>query len=310
MSEKDTTGIFTVEGNVAGSAALKMAKQREKQMANFAQQKQEMEEKGRVPNIQDVNARFKKETISNVAKEYKKQTYGLKTRDEFVRLKELEKSAEPLKKKGLSKRERKRMKREKKRLKKQKLLSFNDDDGHDDHVDDTLEIAHSIVKDPSVRTDFLPDRERDVQRKKKEEEEAKRLEAVEEEAKKEKFTVKFSLYDGTDHAYQVTMKKDQTVMDFLNAVREECIDDFPELKKHAAIDLMYVKNNLILPTSMQFFELMKLRTKVKPLFQLSKNNETTEGLVCLRFWYDRHKHIYPADRWESYHDDKVYRIEP
>lgn len=308
MAEKDTTGIFTVEGNVAGSAALKLAKQREKQLASFEQKKQELSAQSRVPHIQDVNARFKKEVISSAAKQYKKQTYGLKTREEFVRLKELEKSAQPLQKKGVSKRERKRRQREEQRAKKQKLLSFDHEDEEKEEEDSDQKVA-TFVKDPTVRTDFLPDRDRDVRRKQEMQDRKKAKLAQEEERKKEEFTVKFSLFDGMDHAFQVKMRKDQTVMEFLEAAREACATDFPEMKKHAAIDLMYVKRNLILPTSMSFFELMKLRTRAAPLFSLSDNNETTEGLVCIRFWYDRHKHIYPADRWESYHEDKVEQID-
>ncbi|KAI9215987.1 XAP5, circadian clock regulator-domain-containing protein, partial [Blastocladiella britannica] len=37
--------------------------------------------------------------------------------------------------------------------------------------------------------------------------------------------------------------------------------------------------------------------------------ETTDshpGKVCQRVWYERHKHIFPASRWEVFDPDKQY----
>ena len=30
------------------------------------------------------------------------------------------------------------------------------------------------------------------------------------------------------------------------------------------------------------------------------------GKVCVRHWYDKNKHIFPASRWEAYDPEKDY----
>lgn len=78
---------------------------------------------------------------------------------------------------------------------------------------------------------------------------------------------------------------------------------------------MFVKEDIIIPHRYTFYEFIvsKARGKSGPLFEFSAyedirlvndaTRETTEahaGKIVQRSWYEKNKHIFPANRWEVY----------
>lgn len=88
-----------------------------------------------------------------------------------------------------------------------------------------------------------------------------------------------------------------------------------------ADNLMYVKEDLIIPHHYTFYDFIvtKARGKSGPLFNFDvhddvrllsdvtlEKDESHAGKVLLRSWYERNKHIFPASRWEPYDPNKKY----
>ena len=86
-------------------------------------------------------------------------------------------------------------------------------------------------------------------------------------------------------------------------------------------NLMYIKEDIILPQNLSFYDLIKTKARGKsgPLFEFSVvddvrlvNDATKEktdshaGKVVERHWYERNKHIFPANRWETYDPEKKW----
>lgn len=82
-----------------------------------------------------------------------------------------------------------------------------------------------------------------------------------------------------------------------------------------------MKEDLIIPHHYTFYDLIvsKARGKSGPLFHFDvhddvrllndssvEKDESHAGKVVERGWYNRHKHIFPANRWEVYDPDKDY----
>lgn len=117
------------------------------------------------------------------------------------------------------------------------------------------------------------------------------------------------------------MKKGNSVYQFLQRCLELLRKEFSELKTVMADQLMYVKEDLILPHHYTFYDFIvtKARGKSGPLFQFDvhddvrmisdatvEKEESHAGKVLLRSWYERNKHIFPASRWEPYDPTKTY----
>ena len=88
---------------------------------------------------------------------------------------------------------------------------------------------------------------------------------------------------------------------------------FRELRSASASDLLYVKEDCILPQDVTFHELIsrKARGKSGPLFHFDvrddvrlqsdatkEKDESHAGKIVTRAWYGRNKHMFPASRWE------------
>ncbi len=87
-------------------------------------------------------------------------------------------------------------------------------------------------------------------------------------------------------------------------------------------NMMYVKEDLILPHSVTFYSLIKNKARGKsgPLFHFDvhddvrlqgdariEKDESHAGKVVDRHWYDKNKHIFPASRWEVFDPDDPQR---
>lgn len=178
----------------------------------------------------------------------------------------------------------------------------------------------TLGKNPDVSADFLPDRDRDHEehemRERLKAEWGLRTAAI----KAEPLEITYSYWNGTGHRRTVTVRKGDTVAQFLRAVLEQMAPTFRELRGLSASALMYIKEDIILPQTVSFYDLIVNRAQGKsgPLFQFDvaehaamtfdprmKSKDTHAGKVVDRHWYNKNKHIFPASRWETYDPDKA-----
>lgn len=144
-----------------------------------------------------------------------------------------------------------------------------------------------------------------------------------EKLKNEEIEIVYSYWDGSGHRRTIRLKKGNTIQQFLYKCLEQLRGEnqFNELKIISVDQLMYVKEDIILPHHYTFYDLIvtKARGKSGPLFIFDchddiriQNDATVEkeeshaGKVILRSWYERHKHIFPASRWEPYDPEKKW----
>ncbi|CAG5134859.1 unnamed protein product [Candidula unifasciata] len=207
------------------------------------------------------------------------------------------------------------------------------DDDHEDagaspseDADDTVNAANERRKkrlgmNPEVDTSFLPDRDRDEEENKLREQLRQEWVTTQERIKNEEITITYSYWDGSGHRRQVNMKKGNTVQQFLQKCLESLRKEFNDLRPISVDQLMYVKEDLIIPHHYSFYDFIvtKARGKSGPLFNFDahddvriindakvEKSESHAGKVCLRSWYERNKHIFPASRWEPYDPEKSW----
>ena len=332
-------GISTVEGTVSGARAMRLEQKRQAEQEEFELQKQKRLKSGGQDHT--LGNKFQTARIGRVEEQaFKAKTVGLVTAEEFLsaakdmedtarnRLTKEQQAAEEEESKRLKKEKAKKSKRKKKEKKKMaSLLSFMDAEEDEEEVEtkDTSTssaTATSSLKDPTVDTSFLPDKRRDMQEK------ADRL-RLEQDWKerqigiqKEKLEITYSYWDGSGHRRTCVVSKGSSIGEFLEVVRRDICGEFKELTTVAADALLYVKEDLILPQDITFYDLIvtKARGKSGPLFHFDvhedvrlgpldrrvEKDESHPGKVVERRWYERNKHIFPASRWELYDPAKTY----
>jgi len=112
-------------------------------------------------------------------------------------------------------------------------------------------------------------------------------------------------------------KKGDSISSFL----DKCRQQFPELRAVSVDNLMYVKEDIIIPHHYTFYDFIinKARGKSGPLFNFDvhddvrlladatkEKDESHAGKVVERSYYQRNKHIFPASRWEVFDPEKNY----
>lgn len=334
--------------------AMQLMKKRELQQQEVEFRKKKIEEDLKINNIENKFASH----YDAVEQQLKSSTIGLVTLDEMKakqedivreREKKLAQKKEEKDREKLRALEAKQAEKDKQKQQIQ-ALSFNldedeenedaggdDDDSGDAEVNeefetkptkrwmteesDTGSLSKKIRKNPDVDTSFLPDREREESENTLREE--LRQQWVEQQAalKDEEITITFSYWDGSGHRRSVIMKKGHSIYQFLQKCMEALRKEFTELKTVMADQLMYVKEDLILPHHYTFYDFIvtKARGKSGPLFQFGvhddvrfiqdasvEKEDSHAGKVLLRSWYERNKHIFPASRWEPYDPTKTY----
>jgi len=172
-----------------------------------------------------------------------------------------------------------------------------------------------------VDTTFLPDRDREEEERRLRETLASEWRERQQRLKEEEIEITFSYWDGSGHRRMVKMKKGNSIYQFLQACSDVLRKDFNELRAISADQLMYVKEDLIIPHHYTFYDFIvtKARGKSGPLFSFDvhedvrlsadasvEKDESHAGKVLLRGWYERNKHIFPASRWEPYDPTKTY----
>eukprot|EP00980_Cylindrotheca_fusiformis_P000191 scaffold36_cov127-Cylindrotheca_fusiformis.AAC.1 len=322
-------GSHTVEGNVSGSRAALLEKKRQAEQESFELEKQKRQRQTSQSAL-TIGSKFQPASIGTIEeKTFKAKTVGLVSAKEFMeaaKQKEMEQdatssaqedSASQKKRKDDEKAKKKKKKKEKKKV--ASLLSFTDDNDDADAVES--KVVKSL-KDPTVDTSFLPDKHRE------EAEQAKRI-ALEQKWKErqiamrnEKLEITYSYWDGSGHRRTVVVTKGSSIGEFLEDVRNDLSKDFRELANVASDALLYVKEDLILPHDITFYDLIatKARGKSGPLFHFDvhedvrlgpldrriEKDESHPGKVVERRWFERNKHIFPASRWEIYDPVKEY----
>ncbi|KAL0670110.1 hypothetical protein Bca4012_032814 [Brassica carinata] len=254
---------------------------------------------------------------------FKKETVGLVTREEYVekrvniRNKFEEEEKEKLQKLLQEEEELQQQKRNKKRkIKGSSRLSFSedlDDDSDGDDGENTNLRFGKLGKDPSVETNFLPDSEREAEEQAERERLKKQWTREQEQIKSyEPLQITYSYWDGTGHRRVIQASTSLHLLSYW-AVQQQLAPDFREIRTTSVENLLYVKEDLIIPHQHSFYELIinKARGKSGPLFHFDvhedvrtiadatiEKDESHAGKVVERHWYEKNKHIFPASRWE------------
>lgn len=194
-------------------------------------------------------------------------------------------------------------------------------DREENGVDYEPPVKRKLGKNPDVDTSFLPDREREEDEKRIREELRMEWVQKQQQLKNEDIEITFSYWDGSGHRKVVRMKKGNSIYQFLQKCLELLRKEFYELRAVTADQLMYVKEDLIIPHHYTFYDFIvtKARGKSGPLFAYDvredvrltndasvEKEESHAGKVLLRSWYERNKHIFPASRWEPYDPARSY----
>ncbi|XP_058808543.1 protein FAM50 homolog [Phymastichus coffea] len=314
--------------------AMQLMKKREIAQQEIELRKKKIENDLKIHNIENKFATH----YNAVEQQLKSSTIGLVTLDEMKakqediikererKLAQKEKEKEQEKERALAAKQ-----AEKSKQKKQiQALSFNLEEDEEDDVsdhdsdiksNDTLPPLKKIKKNPDVDTSFLPDREREEEENRLREELRQEWTTKQEAIKAEEIEITFSYWDGSGHRRSVFMKKGHSIYQLLQKCLEVLRKEFSELKTVMADQLMYVKEDLILPHHYTFYDFIvtKARGKSGPLFTFDvhddirmmsdasvETEESHAGKVLLRSWYERNKHIFPASRWEPYDPTKTY----
>uniref|UniRef100_V9L2K1 Plexin-A3-like protein n=1 Tax=Callorhinchus milii TaxID=7868 RepID=V9L2K1_CALMI len=324
--------------------AMQLMKKREKQREQLQQLKQKIAEDNLVKS--NIDKKFSAH-YDAVEAELKSSTVGLVTLNDMKAKQEAlvkEREKQLAKKEGakelLLKLE-KQKERERKKEEKRKIasLSFTLQDEEEEEEEDEEEVVEEdgsdgedvltevpvkkkkLGKNPDVDTSFLPDREREEEENRLREELRQEWAKKQEKIKGEDIEITFSYWDGSGHRKTVKMKKGNTIQQFLQKGLEILRKDFSELRSAGVEQLMYIKEDLIIPHHHTFYDFIvtKARGKSGPLFSFDvhddvrllsdatvEKDESHAGKVVLRSWYEKNKHIFPASRWEPYDPEKKW----
>ena len=260
---------------------------------------------------------------------FKTQTVGLVSREEFlekrqrVEQKEAERKEEEIRLKRETELARQGEKAKQKVVKKKNALSFamEEEEGEEEEEEDDRSRGSSypklatMGKDPSVETDFLPDKDREKEEEMLRAELEKEWLLKQEAIKAEPLTITYSYWNGAGHRRQLTVKKGDTISTFLRAAAQQLATQFREMKAVSSSGLMYIKEDVILPHTMTFYELItkKAQGKSGPLFQFDlkehavasfdprmKSQDSHAGKVVEKHWFSNNKHIFPYSKWEMF----------
>ena len=323
-------------GNAADAAKIRrLEEQRAKQAADVERAKEKLAADADKSHIVAF-ASSKSEAIDAAASA---ASVGLQTKAQFAEKRaaaaaELEAEARAKAEAAAAEKSKEKDRKRKKQKKDAKSkLSFADDEeefgGEEEEDDDAAHAADgkktkfaSVGKNPAVDTALLPDRDRE--RAETEERERLKREYVERanRVKAEKLEITFSYWDGGGHRRRVEVLKGDTIGEFLQKARDALSSEFRELRHASADGLMYIKEDLIMPHSVSFHDLIvnKARGKSGPLFHFDvhddvrvmgggagvEKDESHAGKVIHRTWYEKNKHIFPASRWELWEPGKEY----
>ncbi|CAI0376915.1 unnamed protein product, partial [Linum tenue] len=196
----------------------------------------------------------------------------------------------------------------------------DEDGGIEDPVPNKL-TRGKFGKDPTVETSFLSDRGVEDADKVRGRLRSKlnvkgcgnKWVREQEQIKNEALQITYSYWDGTGHRRVIQARKGDSIGEFLRSVQQQLAPEFREIRTTSVENLLYVKEDLIIPHQHSFYELIvnKARGKSGPLFHFDvhedvcttadatiEKDESHAGKVAERHWYEKNKRIFPASRWE------------
>jgi protein FAM50 len=294
-----------------GNRIRELERQRELQLKQLQAQKDKIKQEAKEKKVGAINEKFSSKN-DNFSDMFTRDTVGLVTVDDFRKRREALEQEEARKRK-LEEELKKKNRAKKPRVEKSKL-SFELEEDEEENNDEDTELNNTnkgFGKDPKVDTDFLPDKEREETEARERERLAQEWVKEQEALKAQTLTITYSYWDGSGHRRQNTVTKGTTVEQFLELTRQE----FKELRGVPTEQLMFVKEDLIIPQQYSFYDLIvtKARGKSGPLFSFDvhddirllhdatvEKDESHAAKVVERRWYERNKHIFPASRWEIY----------
>ncbi|XP_048234560.1 protein XAP5 CIRCADIAN TIMEKEEPER isoform X1 [Ricinus communis] len=218
---------------------------------------------------------------------FKKETVGLVTREQYVekrvniQIKIEEEEKEKLQKLRQEEEELQLAKRKKRKIKGNSRLSFADDiDNGSEDEDAERKTSESkrcgkFGKDPTVETSFLPDSEREAEEQAERERLRKQWLREQEQIRNEPLEITYSYWDGAGHRRVIQVRKGDSIGEFLRAVQQQLAPEFREIRTTSVENLLYVKEDLIIPHQHSFYELIvnKARGKSGPLFHFDVHED-------------------------------------
>ncbi|KAM6924938.1 protein FAM50A [Xenentodon cancila] len=267
--------------------AMQLMKKREKEREQLEQLKQRIAEDNMVKS--NIDKKFSAH-YDAVEAELKSSTVGLVTLNDMkakqeALVKEREKQLakkEQSKELQLKLEKQKEKKRKEEQKRKIASLSFNPEDEEEDGEEEEEEEQDyapvkkkKLGKNPDVDTSFLPDRDREEEENRLREELRQEWELKQEKIKNEEIEITFSYWDGSGHRKTVKMKKGNTIQNFLQRALEVLRKDFSELRSAGVEQLMYIKEDLIIPHHHSFYDFIvtKARGKSGPLFSFDVHDD-------------------------------------
>eukprot|EP00904_Undaria_pinnatifida_P008123 jgi/Undpi1/4440/HiC_scaffold_17.g07794.m1 len=320
------TGINTAEGQISGPRAARLAKQRQEDQKEYESKRQKIQDEYHRGALK-IDDKFGGSATDQYEAMFKATTVGLVTAEEFKKARVLAETGVGDKEGGEGEGDESvggrgdGAARRKKKRKKKKLIStlsfgeeIEEEDGDGENGSGGGAVAKSGKKNPNVDTSFLPDRERERGMLEQREKLKKEWLEDQEKTKMERLEVTYSYWDGSGHRREIVLNKGITVGKFLEMVRQQLSQDFSEMRSVSSENLLYIKEDLIIPHHFSFYDLIvtKARGKSGPLFHFDvhddirivhdtriEKDESHPGKIVERRWYERNKHIFPASRWET-----------
>lgn len=315
--------MATLKGNSTdGRRASALAKKREKEKEEYDKQQESMKKSSQT-GLKDMDMMFASRITSN-EEQFRASTVGLVSSADFKKKRELIEQMRVREEKKQVKAAKKAKKRkEKDRKAKLSALTFEVEDEEEEEDEDSWE-SHKKVrlsKDPNAETHFLPDTGREKEEAQLKQELEAKWDALQARTKSETIEVTYSYWDGSGHRRNIELSKGTTIEKFLEKARRELAESFHELRGVSSENLMYVKEDLIIPHHYSFYDLIisKARGKSGPLFHFDvhddirmladarvEKDESHAGKIVTRAYYERNQHIFPVNRWEVYDPNKKW----
>lgn len=176
-------------------------------------------------------------------------------------------------------------------------LSFYDSE-EEDVVDTDTNLNTKRIKNPDVDTSFLPDKIREEEERNLREFYCKEFLYRQSALKNESIPIIFGFWDGSGETFAIEMKKGDTILDFLKKAAEK--------KRTSADNLLFVKDDLIIPSGLTFYELIINETKGATEV-LWKDLKVDNTRVVFKWWYEKFKHVFPASKWEPLDTKRHYK---
>mmetsp|Transcript_6514 Transcript_6514/g.20515 ORF Transcript_6514/g.20515 Transcript_6514/m.20515 type:complete len:325 (+) Transcript_6514:100-1074(+) len=312
FERKGTDVGASAEGNVAGARAARLTKEREADQKKYDEAKKKIESDAVKALPGRIDDKFDKTVLNTVL-----SGGGLQTAAEYKASQARPAAAAPVAEAPKPKTDARAAKRAK--ITQRAMLSFGDEFEEEEGA---APPPKKGLKCPDAVTDFLPDARRDAEAEAKRQELTAEYRALQAKAKLEPLRVVYSYWDGSAHRRVLDVHRGDTIAAFLEKARDQLSGEFPALRSVAVENLIYVKEDLILPGHVSFHELIvaKARGKSGPLFDFgvrddvragptdvrAESDAVHPGKVLLRAWYERNRSLFPASRWEVYEVGKTY----